>query len=327
MTDLTRRHMVGGSATLAATVLAAPALAQISPQAGKTFKLITPFPAGGATDVLARLMAARLGEVWNATIVVENKPGAGGNIGFEQAAKAAPDTRTLLIASVGLATNRYLYAKLNYDPEKDLDPITLMVQIPNIVVGAPNLPFNTVPELIADTSKPGKYTYGSSGIGTSLHLAGELFQTMTGTQMVHAPYRGSAQALNDLMGGRIELMFDNMPSALPQVRGGNIKAFAVTTAKRSSSVPELPALAETVPGFDVSAWFGFWAPPGTPKDFVNAMQADVKKVLAEPAFRARLDELGAEPAGWTPEETKAFLRTETEKWGKLITEKGLKAAT
>ncbi len=322
MTHLTRR-------TLAATAALSPfittARAQVTNHAGKTYKLITPFPAGGATDVLARLMATRLGEKWNATIVVENKPGAGGNIGMEQAVRAAPDSSTFVICSVGLATNRFLYQKLNFDPEKDLDPITMMVLVPNIMVAGHHVPFKTLPELIADIkAKPGKYTYGSSGVGTSLHLAGELFQKATGTEMVHAPYRGAAQAINDLMGGRIELMFDNITSSLPQVRAGNLKTYGITSLKRLSSQPDLPTVAETVPGFDVSSWFGFFAPAGTPKDFINGMQQDVKAILAEPAFRARLDELGSEPVGSTPDEVRAFVRAEADKWGKLITEKGLK---
>ncbi len=330
MTDIRidRRALLGG---LAAT-LATPGFGQGAAWAqgawpqGRTLKLVVPFPPAGATDVLARLVADRLGQAWGTNFVVENRAGAGGNIGTDVVAKAEPNGDTILIVSVGLATNQYLYPKLNYDPVKDLAPITMVALVPNLLVVNKDVPANTVAELIAYAkANPGKLTYGSSGVGTSVHLSGEYFQKLTGTKMVHVPYRGTAQATQDLIGGRIDLIFDNITQALPHVRAGSIRSLGITTAKRSAAAPEFAPIAETVPGFDVSSWFALFAPARTPQAVIDKIQADTKTGLADPTLRAKMDTLAAEPVGNTPAELGAFLQAEMKKWGDLIKEIGIKA--
>lgn len=325
MTDSTidRRALLGGLGA----VLAAPSgsFAQGSWPQGRILKLVVPFPPAGATDVLGRLLADKLGRDWGINMVVENRPGAGGNIGTDVVAKAEPNGDTLLIVSVGMATNQYLYPRLNYDPAKDLAPISVVALVPNLLVVSKQLPVNNVAELIAYAkANPGKLTYGSSGVGTSVHLSGELFQKLTGTKMVHVPYRGTAQATQDLIGGRIDLIFDNITQALPHVRSGAIRGLAITTARPSSSAPEFAPIATTVPGFDVSSWFALFAPARTPQAIIDKVAADTKAAVADPAVRAKMNALGAEPVGGTPAELGAFLQAEMKKWGDLIREVGLK---
>ena len=325
MTDfpLDRRSLLGG---LGASLAFAPSgFAQAPWPQGRTLKLVVPFPPAGATDILGRLMAEKLGQAWGTNIVVENRPGAGGNIGTDAVAKAEPTGDTLLIVSVGMATNQYLYAKLNYDPAKDLTPITMVALVPNLLVVSNNLPVKSVAELVAYAkANPGKLSYGSSGVGTSVHLSGELFQKLTGTKMVHVPYRGTAQATQDLIGGRIDLIFDNITQALPHARAGSIRGLGITTAKRSASAPEFAPINDTVPGFDVSSWFALFAPAKTPQAVIDKVQADTKAALADPAVRNRMDALAAEPVGNSPAELGAFLQAEMTKWGDLIKEVGVK---
>lgn len=319
-----RRALLAGAG---ATLLAArPGFAQQNWPQGRQVKLVVPFTAGGATDVLGRLIADKLGQSWGSTVIVENRPGAGSNIGIEAVAKSEPNGDTLLIASVGLATNRYLYAKVNYDPVKDLAPITMVALVPNLLVVRDDLPVKNVAELVAYAkANPGKLTFASSGVGTSLHLAGELFQKLTGTKMVHVPYRGSAQAIQDLTGGRVDLIFDNITSALPHAKAGTIRALGVTTLKRAPTAPDYPPIAETIPGFDVSSWFALFAPAKTPQPIVEKIYQDAKAGLADPSLRSKMDALAAEPGGWTPEELGRFLQSELKKWGDLIQEAGIKA--
>ena len=318
-----RALLAGASATLLA---ARPGFAQQNWPQGRQVKLVVPFTAGGATDVLGRLIADKLGQSWGSTVIVENRPGAGSNIGIEAVAKSEPNGDTLLIASVGLATNRYLYAKVNYDPVKDLAPITMVALVPNLLVVRDDLPVKNVAELVAYAkANPGKLTFASSGVGTSLHLAGELFQKLTGTKMVHVPYRGSAQAIQDLTGGRVDLIFDNITSALPHAKAGTIRALGVTTLKRAPTAPDYPPIAETIPGFDVSSWFALFAPAKTPQPIVEKIYQDAKAGLADPSLRSKMDALAAEPGGWTPEELGRFLQSELKKWGDLIQEAGIKA--
>lgn len=321
---LDRRTMLGGlGATLAWPVAGS---AQGSWPQGRTLKLVVPFPPAGATDVLARLVADRLGQSWGTHFVVENRAGAGGNLGTDAVAKAEPNGDTLLIVSVGLATNQYLYARLNYDPLKDLAPITMVAMVPNLLVVGKHLPVQNVAELVAYAkANPGKLSYGSSGVGTSVHLSGELFQKLSGTKMVHVPYRGTAQATQDLIGGRIDLIFDNITQALPHVRAGSIRGLGITTAKRSPTAQEFAPIAETVPGFDVSSWFALFAPAKTPQAIIDKVQADTKAAIADPAVRAKMDLLAAEPVGNSPAELAAFLRAEMTRWGDLIREVGIKA--
>jgi tripartite-type tricarboxylate transporter receptor subunit TctC len=322
--SLDRRSLLGA---LGASALALPgqSFAQAPWPQGRTIKLVVPFPPAGATDVLGRLVADKLGQSWGINFVVENRAGAGGNIGTDAVAKAEPNGDTLLIVSVGMATNQYLYPKLNYDPVKDLAPITMVALVPNLLVVNKELPVKSVADLIAYAkANPGKLSYGSSGIGTSVHLSGEYFQKLTGTKMVHVPYRGTAQATQDLIGGRIDLIFDNITQALPHVRAGSIRGLGITTAKRSAAAPEFAPIAETVPGFDVSSWFALFAPAKTPQAIIDKIQADTKAGLADPALRAKMDQLAAEPVGGTPGELAAFLQAEMKKWGDLIKELGIK---
>lgn len=320
---LDRRAVLAGLAGLGVMGPQA-AMAQTWPQ-GQQLKMVVPFPPGGATDILGRLLSDRLGQMWGTNFVVENKPGAGGNIGTDQVAKAEPNGNSLLIVSVGLATNQYLYSKLTYDPVQDLKPISLVAMVPNLLVVGKHVPVNSVAELIAyGKANPGKLTFASSGTGTSVHLSGELFKKLTGVDMVHVPYRGTAQATQDLIGGRVDLIFDNITQAVTHVRAGSIKALGITTARRSAAAPEFAPIAETVPGFDVSSWFALFAPARTPDAVVAKVQADTRTALAEATIKQRLDALVAEPVGSTPAELAAFLKSEMDKWGGLIRQLGLK---
>ncbi|MGL4728414.1 MAG: Bug family tripartite tricarboxylate transporter substrate binding protein [Bosea sp. (in: a-proteobacteria)] len=322
---VSRRDLLAlAGASAASLACSGQAFAQAWPQ-GRTLKLVVPFPPAGATDVLGRLITERLGQMWGVNFVVENKPGAGGNIGTDQVAKADANGDTLLIVSVGMATNQYLYSKLPYDPTADFAPVTLLALVPNLLVTRKDLPVNSVAELIAYAkANPGKLSFGSSGVGTSVHLSGELFKKLTGIDMVHVPYRGTAQATQDLIGGRIDLIFDNITQALPHVRSGSIKALGITTAKRSPAAPEFAPIAETVSGFDVSSWFALFAPAKTPDAIIEKIRTDAKVALADAGLRARMDALAAEPVGSTPAELAAFLKGEMDKWGSLIRGLGLK---
>ena len=296
------------------------------PFKGRTLKLVVPFPPGGATDVIGRIVMDRLGQMWNNTIVVENRPGAGGNIGVDTVARAEPNGETLLIVSVGMATNRYLYAKVNYDPVADFIPVSLVAMVPNVLVVGNHLPVKTVAELIDYAKKnPGKLNYGSSGVGTSVHLSGELFQKMTGTVMTHVPYRGTAQATQDLIGGRIDLMFDNISQILPHIRSGSVRALGITTAKRSPVTPEFVPVAETVSGFDVSSWFALYLPAKTPAPVVARYEADVAAAVRDASVKQRLEATGAIVVGSKSQELSAFLASEMKVWGDLIKGSNIKA--
>ncbi|WP_460448626.1 Bug family tripartite tricarboxylate transporter substrate binding protein [Alsobacter sp. SYSU BS001988] len=325
--DLDRRTVLMGSLGLgAAFALPDAAFAEEPWPKGRQIKLVVPFPPGGATDVVGRIVADRLGQMWGQTVVVENRPGAGGNIGAEAVAKAEPNGDTLLIGSVGMATNPFLYPKLNYDPVGDFAPVSLLAMVPNLLVVSNQVPVKSVKELIDYARQnPGKLNYGSSGVGTSIHLSGELFQRMTGTKMVHVPYRGSAQATQDLIGGRIDLMFDNISQALPLAQAGSTRALAITTAKRSPVTPDYATVAETVPGFDVSSWFAFFVHRKTPPQIVAKLAADVQAAVADQGAKDRLIATGAIPVGSTPDELAAFMASETRTWGALIREGGIKA--
>lgn len=323
--SLTRRQATFGALGAA---LAAPAIARAQsawPKSG-TIKLVVPFPPAGATDVIGRIVAEKLGQIWGNQVVIENKGGAGGNIGTDAVAKSAPDGNTLLIVSVGMATNPYLYKSLTYDPIKDFEPVSLLAMVPNIMVVPPNHPAKTLAEFVVMAKKdPGKMSFGSSGIGTSVHLSGELFNKLTGAKMVHVPYKGTAEAKNDLMAGRLDCIFDNITAALPQARGGQIKALGITTAQRSKLAPDLAPVNDSVPGFDVSSWFALFAPAKTPKDIITRLQADTKTALADPVVAEKLGKLGADIVGSTPAELAGFLKREGDKWGSLIKEIGISA--
>ena len=302
----------------------APAQAQTWPS--KPVRIVVPFPPGGTTDIVARSIGVELQRMWQHAVVIENRPGAGGNIGADLVAKAAPDGYTLLMGTVGThAINKALFdqsgAKMPFDPAKDFVPITLAAGVPNVMVINPKLPVNTVAEFIAYAkARPGQLNMASSGNGTSIHLSGELFKTVTGVYMVHFPYRGSAPAVTDLIAGNMNVMFDNLPSALPHIKSGRLKALAVTSRTRSPALPDVPTIeqAASLKDFDASSWFGLFAPAGTPRPIVDKIQGDVAKALAVPEVRERFVAQGAEPGGNTPEQFSAFIKGEIEKWARVV---------
>jgi tripartite-type tricarboxylate transporter receptor subunit TctC len=300
----------------------------------KAVRIVVPFAAGGTTDILARAIAPELQRAFGQPFVVDNKPGAGGNNGAAEVAKAANDGYTFLMGTVGThAINTALYPKMPYDHVKDFAPVSLVAGVPNVLVVNPAMAerykINGVPDFIkALKANPGKFNMASSGNGTSIHLAGELFKTMTGTFMVHIPYRGSGPALIDLMSGSMDVMFDNLPSALPHIKSGRLKALAVTSAVRSSALPETATVAEAggavLKGYEASSWFGLLVPAGTPADIISRVQAEVAKSLSLPAIKERMVAQGAIPSGNTPAEFKTFIDAETKKWAGVVKASGAK---
>jgi len=291
----------------------------------KPIRLVVTFPPGGAPDILARLFAdkAQLGQ----PVVIDNKPGAGGNIGAESVAKSPPDGHTLVMGTVGThSINGALYSKMPYDMVKDFAPVGHVASAPNLLVVTNDLPVKTVAELISYMkANPNKLSFGSPGIGTSVHVSGELFKSLTGTNMQHVPYKGRQFAIPDLVGGSIQVMFDNMPSALPMAREGRIRALAQTTATRSSAAPDVPTVAETVPGFEATTWFALFAPAGTPRDVVMKLNAELQRVFKLPDVADKLKALGLEPWISTPEELAAYQAKEIVKWAKVVKDSGAKA--
>ena len=322
--QLARRALIA-SAALAAVAAAVPAMAQAPAYPNKPITIIVPFAAGGTTDILARLVGQYLGTELGQPVLVDNRVGAGGNIGGQLAARAPADGYTLFMGTVGThAINAALYKKMPFDPIKDFAPLTRVANVPNLLVANPAQPFKTVQELIAYAkANPGKINFGSSGSGSSIHLSGELFKSMAKVDMQHVPYKGSAPAVTDLLGNQIAIMFDNMPSAIQHVRSGKLRAIAVTTAKRSPELPDVPTIAEAgVPGYEATSWFGMFAPAGTPAPVVAKLNATIVKVLAMPDIKKKLAEQGAEAAGETPEQFAAFIQKESVKWGKVVKESG-----
>jgi tripartite-type tricarboxylate transporter receptor subunit TctC len=335
--SLRRRHVLTHLPTLAAAALApglAPSAAAQSTWPSKPVRIVVPFAAGGTTDILARALAPELQRAFGQPFVVDNKPGAGGNNGAAEVAKAAPDGYTLLMGTVGThAINAALYPKMPFDHVKDFQPVTLVAGVPNVLVlnpaSAQRYGVSSVADLVkAAKANPGRMNMASSGNGTSIHLAGELFKTMTGSFMVHFPYRGSGPALIDLIGGNMDLMFDNLPSAMPHIKSGRLKALAVTSATRSAAMPELPTIAEAggtvLKGYEASSWFGLLAPAGTPMDVVNRVQQETAKALASPGLKERLAAQGAIPSGNTPAEFAKLIADETAKWAKVVKASGAK---
>lgn len=323
----TRRFALGSIAS--AVVLGAgllggtSALAQAYPT--KPVTIIVPFAAGGTTDILARIIGQALTAELGQSVVVDNRAGAGGNIGGQAAAKATPDGHTLFMGTVGThAINASLYKKMPFDPVKDFAPLTRVANVPNLLVANPAQPYKSVKDLIAYAkANPGKVNFGSSGNGSSIHLSGELFKSLAKVDMQHVPYKGSAPAVTDLLGNQIGIMFDNMPSAIQHVRSGSLVPLAVTTAKRSPELPSVPTIAEAgVPGYEATSWFGMFAPAGTPAPVLAKLNAAIVKVLAQPDVKNKINEQGAEVYSETPEQFAAFIQAESVKWGKVVKESG-----
>jgi tripartite-type tricarboxylate transporter receptor subunit TctC len=304
---------------------AAPAASPADNYPSRIVKMIVPFPAGGTTDIFARHIGDRLAKALGHNFVIDNRGGAGGNIGSDAVAKADPDGYTLLMGTVGThAINHSLYARMPYDALKDFALVAFAAGVPNVLVVNPkNVKATTVQELIAEAkSAPKKLNFASSGNGTSIHLSGEMFKQMTGVDIVHVPYRGSAPAVNDLIAGQVDLMFDNLPSSIQQVRGGNLCAIAVTSAKRSSALPDTPTIG--VSGFEASSWFAIFAPAKTPKEIVDKLNAEVLKILADPEVQSRFAEIGGEIRMYKPDELRAIVQSEIEKWAKVVKASGAK---
>ena len=313
-----------GAAIMLGFTVSATTLAQTADNyPNRSITMVVAFPAAGTTDILARLISQKLTEKFKQTVVVENRPGAGGNIGTAYVSKAPPDGYTIMMGTIGTQSiNPSLYKKMPYDAAKDFVPITRAAMVPNLLVVNKDAPFNTLLEMRAyEKANPGKLTYGSSGNGTTLHLSGELFNLMAGSKITHIPYKGSTPAVADLMGGQISMIFDNMPSVIQQVKGGRLKALAVTSAQRNPQLPEIPTIQEMgVAGYEVWSWFGVLAPAATPKPIVDKLNASIVEIIKQPDVQAKIIELGAVPVPETSAEFGAFIAAETLKWAKVIKE-------
>ncbi len=310
----------------AAIGLGLPALSQAQTYPTRPIKIIVPSPAGATTDTLVRMVAAKLQAKWGQPVVVDNRPGAGGNIGAEEAAKAAPDGYTLLFTyPAPLAVNKTLFKQLEYDPDRFV-PISLVATVPLVLAVPPKEEATTVQQLIAFAkAHPNQLNFASQGYGTSAHLASELFKSMAGIEIVHVPYKGSAPALTDLLGGRIDMMFIELSTVLPQIKAGKLRALAVGSAKRNPFLLDVPALAEVLPGYQASTWFAMAAPPGTPPEIAAKLSSAVAAAIAEPDMAKRLVDMSATAVGDTPAEMADFLRDERQRWGGVIREAGVKA--
>ena len=308
----------------ALTIICSSAAAQTWPV--KAVRIVVGYPPGGPTDLLARIVAQKLTESWGQQVLVDNRPGASGMIGAEVTVRAAPDGYTLLMVPVTYAVTPSLFPKMAYDAVKDLAPVAQVAAAPFILVVHPTLPVKTVKDLIAlARSRPGQINYASASAGGMPHLAGELFNTMTGVKMVHIPYKGAAPATTDLLAGQVSLMFNNMLSAMPQVKSGRLRAIAVTSIKRSAAAPELPTIAETVPGYEASGWYAALAPAATPRELIARLNNDMNRVMKMPDVTQRLASDGVEAVGTTPDQFGIYLRSEITKWGKVVQASGAKA--
>jgi len=319
-----RAHRLLAALVLIAGVSAAiPAAALDYPT--RPVHFIVPYPPGGTTDVLARIIAQWLSEKLGQQFIVENKPGGGNNIGTDYVAKATPDGYTMLLVNPANGINATLYRNLPFNFIRDIAPVAGLVRTPNVMEVTPSLPVKTVAEFIAYCkANPGKINMASSGSGTSVHLSGELFKSMTGCQMLHVPYKGAGPALTDLIAGQVHVIFDNLPSSSPFIKSGRIRALGVTSAQRDPSLPDVPTVGETVPGYEATAWFGLGMPKGTPRETIEKVNAEVNRALADPKMRERLAELGGTPIGGTPEDFGNVIKSETEKWSKVVISSGAK---
>jgi tripartite-type tricarboxylate transporter receptor subunit TctC len=322
--------MIRPLARLVAALAAAGFSSLVAAQAfpSKPIKLICPFPPAGAVDIASRAIANELSKTLNATVTVDNRPGAGGNIGGAEAARSAPDGYTIFMSTSGInAINPALYAKMPFDPNKDLIPISALVSLSNVLVLHPSVKANSVADVIAMAkAQPGKINYASSGSGTSIHMSAEMFQYITKVSMTHIPYKGSAPAVTDLLGGQVMMMFDNIPSALPHIKAGKLKALATTGAKRDPALPDLPTIAEAgVAGYESGVWFGLMAPAGTPKDVIAKLNEGAVKGTKSPDFVKRMTELGYNIIGSSPEQMSEMLKAEVARWTPIVKASGAKA--
>ena len=291
-----------------------------------TVRWLVGYPPGGSTDICARLIGQYLSEHLGQQFAVENKPGAGNNLATEMAAKAAPDGYTVFLVNPANAINASLYKNLSFNFIADMAPVAGFIRVPNVMEVNSNVPAKTVAEFIAYAkANPGKVNMASSGIGTSVHLSGALFQMMTGTELVHVPYRGAAPALTDMLGGQVQVMFDNLPSSIGHIQGGRLRALAVTTAVRAKALPDVPTIAETVPGYEASAWFGMAVPKGTPRPIIDKLNKTINEALADPAMQAKLADLGGSNISGTPEDFGKIIAEETDKWAKVVKATGATA--
>jgi tripartite-type tricarboxylate transporter receptor subunit TctC len=323
MTIARRRLLQLAGGILAACWLSHGALALDYPT--RLVRLVVGFPPGGSADIITRIVAQALTERMGQSFIVDNRPGAGSNLGTEAVARAEPDGYTLLSVSVANAINPTLYAKLNYDQIKDFAPVASIDIVPNVMEVNPDLPVRTVPEFIAYAkANPGKISMGSGGNGSSPHVAGELFKMMTGIDMLHVPYRGVAPATTDLLGGRLQVLFDTLPASIGNIRAGKLRALAVTSRKRSEALPEVPTINEFVPGYEADSFHGIAAPRGTPREIVERLNTEVNAALADPKLKARLAELGGEVFTGTPDDFGRYLAQEIERWGKVVRFAGAK---
>ncbi|NUA26679.1 tripartite tricarboxylate transporter substrate binding protein [Cupriavidus basilensis] len=320
----TKRWLAAAVAATAALTMPALTLAQAFP--AKPVKIVVPYPPGGTNDIVVRLLAQKLGDSMGQPFVVENKPGASGNLGAEQVARAAPDGYTLLLVTTGHSIHPSLYKNLRYSIKTDLTPVSELTRGPMLVMVTPSLPYKTVQDVIAAAkAKPGSINFGSAGNGSSTHLATELLSSMAGVKMTHIPYSGSAPAMADVMAGNAQLVMDLMFSALPQVNGGKLRAIAITGAKRSPLLPNVPTVAESgVPGFETLAWNGLMAPASTPKPIIDKLNAEIHKALDAPEMKERLRAQGFEPSPGTPEQFGALIRSEIDRWAKVVKTSGAK---
>ena len=324
--QLDRRGFAKGLGAAALTAPLTHAHAETGYPTGMTIKFVVGYPAGGATDIVGRVVAGQLATHWKVSTYVDNIPGSGGNLGFDRVAKGSTDGSQVLIISPNISTNQFLYSRLNYDPAKDFIPLSQVASVPNLLCVRKELPVNSVAELIAYAkANPGKLNYASSGVGTTIHLSGELFKKLAGVDMVHVPYRGSAPAIIDLVGGNVDLMFDNIPSIISQVRAGTVKPLGITTAKRSTLAPEFAPVGDTVPGYDVTSWFGVGVKAGTPQAVCDVIERDAQVICKEAFVKERFGSLLAEAVGSTRSAFSQYVIDERAKWGKLITDQKIKA--
>ena len=313
------------AATLFVSLVPGPAAAQGWPS--KPVKLVVPFAAGGATDVVARLLALKLTDAWGQSVIIENRTGAGGNIGADVVAKATPDVYTLLFTSGAIVTaSKHMYKNMPFDPDKDLVPITNVATGPQLIAVATTVPAKDLREFIAYAkANPGRINYGSAGIGSQTHLAAESFSYSAGVDLTHVPYKGESQALTDLMGGQIQMATPNFAAAVSFVKEGKIRALAVTSRERNPQLPDVPSASDVLPEFENAGWFGLMAPAGTPKDIIDKVQRDSAKIILADDFRARLAQIGMEPVGNTPSDFAAAIRSQSTRWAKVIQQRNIKA--